>query len=145
MKKKKHYIAKDIEVAPVDSSKWSEESLGMPVPPPAFYRDEEYRCWQCRKTAIFTARDQKYAYEVKKRYFWQRRRLCGECWSRAYQIKARLKKYDDNWVESKENRLKDKEELEKWLELLIELEGYMPYGHDVAKKNMLKKLIEKNA
>jgi hypothetical protein len=31
MKKKKHYIAKDIEVAPVDSSIWSEESLNTQI------------------------------------------------------------------------------------------------------------------
>ncbi|MCG7964766.1 MAG: zinc-ribbon domain containing protein [Candidatus Thiodiazotropha taylori] len=145
MKKKRHDIAKDLGVAPVDSSKWSKESLGIPVPPPAYYRDEEYRCWHCRKPAIFTARDQKYAYEVKQRYFWQRRRLCGECWSRANQIKARLEEYENDWSKSKQKLLMDREALANWLKLLVELEGYTPYRQKKKKKNMLKKLLEKNA
>jgi hypothetical protein len=119
MRKKSREIAKDVGVAPVDASKWSEESLGMPVPPPTYYRDIEYWCWHCRKMAVFTARDQKYAYEVKKRYFWQRRSLCGECWSKSNQIKTRLKSYENEWSESKHRLVKDREELANWLNLLL--------------------------
>jgi len=140
---KQHKNNSNIGTAPVDASKWSDASLNMPVPPPKEYKDIGYDCWHCQQKAIFSAQDQKYAYEVKKRYFWQRRRLCENCFSDANKLKNRLASYQQKWLESKSELSSDKDFLNDWLNALVELESYVPYKHDTAKKNMLKKLLDK--
>lgn len=47
------------------------------------YFDEYYWCDSCKKPCVFSATDQKHVYEVKKRYFLQRRKLCDACWEAA--------------------------------------------------------------
>jgi hypothetical protein len=44
------------------------------------YFDEYYWCSHCGAPCVFTAVDQKHAFEVEKRYFLQRRTLCDACW-----------------------------------------------------------------
>jgi hypothetical protein len=44
------------------------------------YFDEYYWCSNCGAPSVFTAVDQKHAFEVEKRYFLQRRTLCDPCW-----------------------------------------------------------------
>jgi len=46
------------------------------------YFDEHYWCAECGDPAVFSAVDQKYTFEVKKRYFLQRRTLCNPCWNK---------------------------------------------------------------
>ncbi len=141
---KKQIVVKEVGVELVDSSLWSEESLRIPVPPPRQYKDIEYLCWRCRKESTFTAKEQKYAYEVKKRYFWQRRDLCGNCWAKSNELKNDLKVFEKQWLNSKNQLTRDKEYLSKWLNFLIELEKYIAYKPDIAKKNMLIKLMQKD-
>jgi hypothetical protein len=49
------------------------------------------------------------------------------------------------WAESKDTLKNDLTFLSNWLQLLLEYEKYKPYKGNTAIKNMLKKLINKNA
>jgi len=78
---------------------------------------------------------------VKKAPIDQQRILCETCWRRSVVIKAELAACGQAWTESKAECRGDPGFLKRWLELLEEQETYVPYKHDLAKKNMLRKLI----
>lgn len=62
---------------PADPTKWSEKSqqtVGFHCIKE--YRDITYDCWRCKKSAVLSAADQRYTYEVKKAPIDQRRILC---------------------------------------------------------------------
>jgi hypothetical protein len=127
---------------PADPSQWSEKSQGtLSAVFRREYKDKHYQCWHCRADAVFTAADQKYTYEVKKAPIDQQRILCEICWRRSIAIEGELIACSEVWSESKTERRADPGFLKRWLELLEEQETYVPYKHDLAKKNMLRKLI----
>lgn len=71
---------------PADQSFWSEASKRSRSYAPnreLRYYDEFYWCEHCRAPCVFTASDQKHAYEVEKRYLYQTRKLCDRCYKQA--------------------------------------------------------------
>jgi hypothetical protein len=131
---------------PANPKNWSKESKRSCASEyTKKYEDIAYECARCGKPATFTAEEQQYAYEVEKRYFWQRRKLCAECWQEANAIKAEIKQHEEKWAMSKDALKNDAAFLDEWLRLLVRLEEYHPYKADSAKKNMLRKLLERNA
>lgn len=130
-------------VVPADPSQWSEESQrSVSFGWTKEYRDIEYSCWRCRKSAIFSAEDQKYTFEVKKASINQRRSLCSDCWRLSHVIAQEIKCCEEKWSSSKASLRKDKEFLLRWLQLLISREEYVPYRPNTATKNMLQKLLK---
>jgi Probable zinc-ribbon domain len=130
------------EVAPADPSLWSEQSQrSVCVGWTKEYRDIKYQCWRCTSPAVFTAQDQKYAFEVKKAPIDQHRILCNECWRQSLEIRKELVGCAEQWADSKVNLAKDKAFLARWLGLLELLEKFVPYRTDTAKKNMIKMLL----
>ena len=128
-----------------DPKKWSQESQRSYASEfTNKYTDINYFCWRCGKPDVFSAEDQKESYEVNKNYFWQRRILCKNCWSESNAIKKELGTCQKRWLDEKASLKKDVAFLSRWLELLMHLEEYVPYKPDIAKKNMLAKLIEQN-
>ena len=126
--------------------RWSKQSRqSYAVHYTAEYVDINYFCWRCGKPDVFTAADQQHSFEVKKNYIWQRRVLCQGCWSEANTIRKALGAYQARWRDEKASLQKDVPFLSHWLELLTKLEEYVPYRPDTAKKNMLTKLINRNA
>lgn len=127
---------------PADPTKWSAKSQGSP---PAFwtteYTDIQYDCWHCQKTATFSAADQRYTYEVKKATINQHRILCEPCWRESLRIAAELAEHQSWWAQSKSSLRSDRPFLTRWLELLELREKYVPYWRDIARKNMLRKLL----
>lgn len=105
------------------------------------YTSYRYNCWRCRASAVFSAEDQRYTYEVKKAPIDQNRILCEDCWRRANQIATELSKCEEDWAGSKHDLRRDREFLERWSQLLDERDQYVPYRSDSAKKNMLAKLL----
>lgn len=88
---------------PADPTKWSDSSkrsYSYAAFPP-FYEDLPYNCWHCGKASIFSASDQKVAFEEKKAYIWQRRMLCRECWSDEQKIASTIRACQTKWNESK--------------------------------------------
>lgn len=127
---------------PADPTKWSAKSQGSP---PAFwtteYTDIQYKCWHCKAAATFSAEDQRYTYEVKKAPIDQQRILCEPCWRESLRIAAQLTEFQRQWAQSKNALRADKSFLSGWLQLLEAQETYVPYRQDIARKNMLRKLL----
>jgi hypothetical protein len=139
-------IKKSDMIVPADPSQWSEKSQSSVT----FhwvkeYKDIEYNCWRCKKSAVFSAYDQKYTYEVKKAPIDQCRSLCLECWENSLKIKHNIRLCEEKWAESKRTLKNDKDFLSHWLQLLVLLEEYIHYKPNTAVKNMLKKLINSTA
>ena len=105
------------------------------------YTDIKYRCWHCKAEAIFSAMDQKHTFEIRKASIDQRRLLCEICWKKSLHLAAELKECGAKWNESKRSLKADEMFLSDWLQLLVEQETYVPYRHDTARKNMLRKLL----
>ncbi|MCV2423807.1 zinc-ribbon domain containing protein [Paucibacter sp. DJ2R-2] len=125
-----------------DPSKWSEASQrSVSAEWTSEYTDILYSCWHCKAESVFSAQDQKYTFEEKKAPIDQRRLLCQACWAESHRIAARLKEFDTRWAEQKQSLRTDKEFAAGWLETLELQERYVPYRHDVARKNMLRKLL----
>ncbi len=80
-RKRRHFSKEAVVLA--DQSLWSEaskRSRSYDQNGEAHYYDEYYWCEQCEAPCVFTAADQKQAYEVEKRYLHQTRKLCRKCY-----------------------------------------------------------------
>ncbi len=109
----------------VDSSQWSESSQGSPCPRfKGEYHDQCYYCQYCHEKAIFTAAEQKYTYEVKKRYIWQNRVLCKTCYQALHSKKAELKAIEKQWADNKQTLQTDMVFLRRYLDLLQDIARY---------------------
>jgi hypothetical protein len=127
---------------PADPAKWSASSQrSVSAEWTTEYTPFRYSCWRCRASAVFSAEDQRYTYEVKRANINQQRLLCEPCWSRLNVISKDLAEHQSRWSEAKASLAKDRAFLERWLKLLSEKEEYVPYRADTAKKNMLTKLL----
>jgi hypothetical protein len=127
---------------PADPTKWSTESQGSPAASwTTEYTDIHYKCRHCRATATFFAADQRHTYEVKKASIDQQRVLCEPCWRESLRIAAELAEHQRQWEQSKQSLRTDKPFLARWLQLLESQEEYGHARHDVARKNMLRKLL----
>jgi hypothetical protein len=125
-----------------DPSQWSEQSQRcVSAAWTTEYVDIHYNCWHCQAKAVFPAEAQKYTFEEEKAPIDQRRILCEQCWSESHRIAAKLKEFDAKWAEQKHALRTNKEFVAGWLETLELQERYVPYRHDVARKNMLHKLL----
>lgn len=130
------------ETVAADPSQWCESSQrSVAVAWTKDYTSYSYNCWRCRAQAVFTAEAQKYTYEVKKAPIDQKRILCQGCWERMNAISAELAACENVWATSKPVLRGDQVFLQRWLNLIQEKEEYVPYKHDVARKNMLAKLL----
>jgi hypothetical protein len=126
-----------------DPNEWSEKSKQSV----AFhfmreYVDAPYKCRRCDAACVFTAEDQKYTFEVKKASIDQRRTFCRSCWSESHALKAKLADCDARWVDAKSVLQADREFLAGWLDLLTRWEQFAPYKQDVAKINMVRRLLD---
>jgi hypothetical protein len=129
-------------VVAADPSQWSQQSQHSV----AFhfthnYVDKPYKCWRCGASCVFTAQDQKYTFEVKKASIDQRRKLCAMCWSESHGLQSALAERDFRWTTNKHKLRHDSEFLSGWLNLLTRWEEFAPYKNDVAKINMLRRLL----
>lgn len=131
-----------IGIAPADPDLWSEQSRrSVSASWTKEYRDIRYRCWRCKAEAVFSAQDQKYAFEVLKAPIDQQRVLCEDCWRKSVAITKHLKTFEERWRAEKPALRKNKEFLAAWLKLVEAREEYVAYKPDTAKKNMLRKLL----
>ncbi|HAV63877.1 MAG TPA: hypothetical protein DCY13_16120 [Verrucomicrobiales bacterium] len=131
------------KTAPVDSSKWSGKSqrLAEIQGAPRDYEDIPYSCWRCGQRAVFSAAEQKQAFEVRKAYIWQRRNLCPDCWRERLQIERGIAACQSKWRDQKRALKQDSEFLRIWLRLL---EEHPAYGSRTNRAgiNMLRRLLK---
>lgn len=128
---------------PADPEQWSEQSKQSYA---YFYKrtyeDKPYQCRHCQAASIFTAQDQKYTFEIKKASIDQGRILCQACWLASHHVRRSLRECEQQWTASKVMLQRDVKFLAGWLGFLVELEKYVPCKRDVARKNMLSRLLK---
>lgn len=132
---------KSVEVE-VDKRQWSEPSKRSYtyVERASHYADVAYRCLKCSAHAVFTAAEQKHAFEVKKRYIWQRRVLCANCYAELHRLTLRERSLRQRWSEMNAVLKSDAAFLADWLDLLV---AKSRYGKRVntAMANKLRKML----
>lgn len=130
---------------PVNANLWSEDSKRSYIfeSPPKYYRDIHYDCRRCSTPAVFSAKDQKYTFEVKKAYIWQQRLLCESCWTESNRIQKELEEHETRWLSEKLSLKGNTAFLSSWLGLL---EEHAKYGgnRNVAIINMLQAMLSKS-
>ena len=107
-----------------------------------YYEDIHYKCSKCYKPAVFSAQEQKDAFETRKEYMWAKRVLCHLCWKEMRSIKKELEVKDSFYIQNKEAVLQDREILENWLELLKQYAKYVKKS-DTAKIGMLENALRR--
>lgn len=117
---------KTLSQIPIDTEQWSESSkrsieYRFPIP---YYEDIEYQCLACLSPAVFTAQDQKYTFEVQKRYIWQRRFLCNTCYTTARALSKQHDDFSRQWIANKDKLQNDKQFMTEWLSLIEALSPY---------------------
>ena len=110
---------------------------------PSEYRDRNYVCWRCKQPDVYTAQEQREAYEVRKVYIWQTRVLCKDCFRTRVSIEASLKQCRTSWQEESEALRTDTEYLKRWRSLLQE---HVHYGGkaDEGNLHMLEQLLRQH-
>lgn len=110
----------------VNSEAWSEASRRSVVygMAPSHYEDIEYRCWHCGDDAVFSAAEQKRAFEVRGAYVWQRRVLCTPCKLDSEGLKRELQAHQLRWRSDRPVASLDRAFLERYLWLHRELPKY---------------------
>lgn len=126
-----------------DPSKWapkSQQSVAFHFM--RVYVDEPYVCRSCGRDCVFTAQDKKYTFEIKKASIDQRRSLCAECWSDSHRVRAALTERESRWAENRAALREDPDFLRDWLDLLQQWQAFNAYKVDVARINMLRRLLK---
>jgi hypothetical protein len=122
-------------------SRWSEESRrSLASGYTDYYRDITYVCIHCDAHAVFTAEEQRKAFEVEKRYIWHRRNLCGECWRERREVERTLQECREMWTKQRSSLQNDRGFLADWL---FALELHPQYGgsEDTAHIAMIRRLL----
>ena len=126
---------------PCDPESWSEDSkrsVAFELPPRP-YRDKAYRCWRCGAPDVFTAADQKHAFEVRKVHISHQRVLCRTCHRERVGLEREASECRRRWITERDTLLGDPEFLRRWLEVLEMLPGYSG-ARDEANIVMLRRL-----
>ena len=130
----------------IDKTKWSkssQRSTGHYDERAIYYENIAYRCYKCEQSTKYTAEQQKEDYEDKKIYVWRIPSLCSECESKREILKNDVNECHIKWNEEKEELSQDKVFLEKWHELLQEIQNYGRKGSHPSNITMIAKLLSK--
>ncbi len=113
---------------PCDPEQWSEDSKRSVAYEfaPRPYLDKAYLCWRsgCRAPDVFTAAEQKHAFEVRKANISQQRVLCRACHQERVRLDREARACRDRWAGERTILTTDAEFLRRWLGLLVALPGY---------------------
>ena len=111
----------------MDKNKWSESSkrsFAYAGSRNTHYEDFGYWCVKCQQHAIFSAADQKIAFEEKKQYIWKRRSLCSHCFLTLEALRKRESDMQKRWESNKTILQKDYGFLCEWINVLEEIPTY---------------------
>jgi hypothetical protein len=127
---------------PCDPGQWSEDSkrsvaYEFPAKP---YRDKAYRCWRCQAPDVFTAAEQKHAFEVQKANISQQRVLCRACHREWVGLEREADECRRRWAAERAALRNDPEFLRRWLAVLEALPKYNG-ARDEANIAMLRRLV----
>jgi hypothetical protein len=112
-----------VAVSPQAWSQASKQSVIYDFPP-AVYEDSFYECLFCNARSVFTALEQREAFEQRQAYIWQRRTLCDACWSVRRSLERELQDCMAKWKTDRSALQQDRVFLQRWLHLLNVLPAY---------------------
>lgn len=107
----------------------------------AHYQDLPLRCRRCDSGFVFTAAQQRQAFEVRKAYIWQQRILCEKCWQQRLALTGELRQLQSRWRAQRATLKRDIAALRRWRELLRQLPFY-GCRQDLAQIAMLERLLD---
>jgi hypothetical protein len=90
---------------------------------------------------VYSAAEQRKSFEVKKRYLWQRRILCQQCFLVRLAFEKEVKDFNIRWLTERHLMENEPKLLNRWLELLRDLPFY-GVRKNTAHIAMIVKLIE---
>jgi len=91
-----------------------------------FYSNITYKCRSCGKLDIFSAIEQKKAYENRQEYYEQKRILCQDCWRSKRRLLKLAQNLEAEYCRNKQAKLEDLDFLLSWFNTLNE---YKKYSH----------------
>ena len=130
---------------PCNPDCWSEESKRSVAYEfsRAAYRDKAYKCWRCDAPDIFTAAEQKHAFEVRKVNISQQRVLCRHCHREKVQLDREAEDCRERWAAERPSLCRNLEFLRRWLAVLEALPSYAA-PRDHANITMLRRLVSRD-
>jgi hypothetical protein len=128
---------------PIDQSSWSRSSqrstAGHYDERASHYEGIAYRCRACSKPCVFSPEQQKYAYEVRKKFIWWIPSLCAGCSEDLAGLTARDRELQTLWNESRDRLAGDRGFLEEWLAVVQDRARYGK--HNSSLETMLLRLL----
>jgi hypothetical protein len=110
----------------IDRSKWHKPSyLGHYDEKATCYEGIRTRCLKCGRSFVFSAQEQKYAFEVKRVYPGWLPTLCPACSQKWAALEQKILEFEHSWEADRETLESDQAFLANWLGLLREAQ---PYG-----------------
>ncbi|ROU08763.1 hypothetical protein D9T17_02945 [Lysobacter enzymogenes] len=112
--------------AALNRSRWSQASRRSVACELAgdHYLDRPSTCRNCGDGFVFTAQQQREAYEVRKAYIWQQRVLCAPCWQQRVHLVGELKRIRSRWARERASVKRDPQALRQWRDVLAQLPRY---------------------
>ncbi|WP_444931495.1 hypothetical protein ACJJIF_06880 [Microbulbifer sp. SSSA002] len=112
----------------IDKSKWSDSSQkssgGHYDSRATHYENISYSCRTCSCSCVFSAQDQKEAYEIQKRFVWWIPSRCSKCQEKLDKLLDKERQYQALWNSDKEKVKKDKSLVVDWLKVIREIDAY---------------------
>ena len=102
---------------PVDRNRWSESSQRT-YATIQFYEDIAWTCRGCGQSDVFTAQEQKQAFEVEQIYIYWHPCLCEACSHKKQSTAENMRRYETHWKANKQELRHDLAFLKQWVVLL---------------------------
>ncbi|ABC31083.1 hypothetical protein HCH_04378 [Hahella chejuensis KCTC 2396] len=107
-----------------------------------YYYDIQYVCRKCKKTAIWSAEQQKYESEVLKKSYYGKV-LCELCYKAYNLLKARIREYERLWLRETESSKSQAEYIASWLADIQEFKKYTD-KYNQSMEHKLRRLLDAN-
>ena len=111
----------------IDRTKWSrssQKSLGLVDPMASTYESISYYCKKCQAKSEFSAEEQKFYYETKKKFVMYRPSRCATCERKLEELVSAEKECQKRWNMQRETLRKNIVFLKNWLNIIQEIHTY---------------------
>lgn len=105
------------------------------------YEDRAYRCNRCAVQAVFTAAEQKRAYETEKQSIWCYRTLCQQCYGTFCRLKITHQQCQLQRQQNRAALASDVRFLTQWLAVMEALPSYRPQKKCSPMATLLRRLL----
>jgi hypothetical protein len=85
---------------------------------PNYYENVVCSCIKCEQSFVFTAEEQKFAFEIRKEFIWKRQTRCQQCQLDLKKFQERERELQLAWNDGGKILCTDRQFLSEWLTLL---------------------------